>query len=69
MRVEIRKAKTEEDESAVINAVEVTDSIRRAVDLLQGSGSGIPVFSGNDTLVLRNDQIYYIESVDKRTYV
>ena len=69
MRVEIRKAKTEEDESAVINAVEVTDSIRRAVDLLQGSGSGIPVFSGSDTLVLRNDQIYYIESVDKRTYV
>ena len=69
MKVEIRKVQTEEDEGAVISAVEVTDTIRRAVDLLRDSGNSIPVLSGSDTLMVRYDEIYYIESVDKRTYV
>ena len=53
----------------MINAVTVTDDIRNAVDILRGSGASIPVVSEGDTLMLRASSIYYIESVDKRTYV
>ncbi len=69
MKVEIRQAKTTEEESAVITAVKMTDSIKSAVDILRDNAAGIAVSSGNDTLMIRTDLIYYIESVDKRTYV
>lgn len=69
MRVEIRQAKTTEEESAIITAVKMTDSIKSAVDILRDNAAGIAVSSGNDTLMIRTDLIYYIESVDKRTYV
>ncbi|MCR4755360.1 MAG: LytTR family transcriptional regulator DNA-binding domain-containing protein [Lachnospiraceae bacterium] len=69
MRVEIRQAGTIEEESAIITAVKMTDSIKSAVDILRDNAAGIAVSSGNDTRIIRNDLIYYIESVDKRTYV
>ncbi|MBQ7463580.1 MAG: LytTR family transcriptional regulator DNA-binding domain-containing protein [Lachnospiraceae bacterium] len=69
MKVTVNKADSYENESAVINAVTVTDDIRNAVDILRGSGASIPVVSEGDTLMLRASSIYYIESVDKRTYV
>ncbi|MBR6237825.1 MAG: LytTR family transcriptional regulator DNA-binding domain-containing protein [Lachnospiraceae bacterium] len=69
MKVEIRQAKTTEEESAIITAVKMTDSIKSAVDILRDNAAGIAVSSGNDTLMIRTDLIYYIESVDKRTYV
>ncbi len=69
MRVEIRQAGTTEEESAIITAVKMTDSIKSAVDILRDNAAGIAVSSGNDTRIIRNDLIYYIESVDKRTYV
>ena len=69
MKVTVNKTDSYENESAVINAVTVTDDIRNAVDILRGSGASIPVVSEGDTLMLRASSIYYIESVDKRTYV
>ncbi len=69
MRVEIRQAGTTEEESAIITAVKMTDSIKSAVDILRDNAAGIAVSLGNDTRIIRNDLIYYIESVDKRTYV
>ena len=69
MKVEIRQAKTTEEESAIITAVKMTDSIKSAVDILRDNAAGIAVSLGNDTLMIRTDLIYYIESVDKRTYV
>ena len=69
MRVEIRQAGITEEESAIITAVKMTDSIKSAVDILRDNAAGIAVSSGNDTRIIRNDLIYYIESVDKRTYV
>ncbi len=69
MKVTVNQADSYENESAVINAVTVTDDIRNAVDILRGSGASIPVVSEGDTLMLRASSIYYIESVDKRTYV
>ncbi len=69
MKVEIRQAKTTEEENAVITVMQVTDSIKSAVDILKNNDAGIAVSSGSDTLMVRTGNIYYIESVDKRTYV
>lgn len=69
MKVKIIQAKTTEEEKAVISVVRMTDSIKSAVDILKNDSAGIAVSSGDDTLMIRTDLIYYIESVDKRTYV
>ena len=54
MKVEIRQAKTTEEESAIITAVKMTDSIKSAVDILRDNAAGIAVSSGNDTLMILN---------------
>ena len=69
MLVRINKADSYENESAVINAFAVTEDIRNAVDILRNNGSSIPVISEGETLMVQTSSIYYIESVDKRTYV
>lgn len=69
MLVRINKAGSYENESAVINAFEVTEDIRNAVDILRNNGSSIPVISEGETLMVQTSSIYYVESVDKRTYV
>ncbi|MCR5502412.1 MAG: LytTR family transcriptional regulator DNA-binding domain-containing protein [Lachnospiraceae bacterium] len=69
MKVTVNKTDSYENESAVINAVAVTDDIRHAIDLLRNNGASIPVVSDGDTRMLMASDIYYIESVDKRTYV
>ncbi|MCR5398008.1 MAG: LytTR family transcriptional regulator DNA-binding domain-containing protein [Lachnospiraceae bacterium] len=69
MRVEIRQVESLDDENAVISAVQITESIRNASEILKKNGACIPAIMGNDTYMVRTDQIYYIESVDKRTYV
>ena len=53
MKVTINKAESYENESAVINAVAVTDEIRNAVDILRNNGASIPVISEGDTLMIR----------------
>ncbi|MCR4740933.1 MAG: LytTR family transcriptional regulator DNA-binding domain-containing protein [Lachnospiraceae bacterium] len=69
MNVTVNKTDSYENESAVINAVAVTEEIRNAIDILRNNGASIPVISEGDTLLIRTAAIYYIESVDKRTYV
>ncbi|MBP5609107.1 MAG: LytTR family transcriptional regulator DNA-binding domain-containing protein [Lachnospiraceae bacterium] len=69
MKVTINKTDSYDNESAVINAVEVTDDIKNAVEILRNNGISIPVISGTDTIMLKISLIYYIESVDKRTYI
>ena len=69
MKVEIRQIGPEEEENAVISVNTVTDSIRSAVDLLENQCRTIPVLSDGKTMMCRTDQIYYIESVDKRSFV
>ncbi len=69
MKVTINKTDSYENESAVINAVELTDDIKNAVEILRNNGVSIPVISGTDTIMLKISLIYYIESVDKRTYI
>ena len=69
MKVEIRQIGPAEEENAVISVNTITDSIRSAVDLLENQCRTIPVVSDGKTMMCRTDQIYYIESVDKRSFV
>ena len=69
MRVNIRQVDSPEEEGADIRATEITEEIRSAIELLENNRSGIPCIKGAETVMCRMDEIYYIESVDKRTYV
>lgn len=69
MKVDIKQVDSYEDESAVISAVTLTDDIKSAIDILENNRRVVPVISDGKTVVCRTDAIYYIESVDKRTYV
>ena len=69
MKIDLKHVETPEEESAVISVVNVTDSIRGAIDLLENQCATIPVQHDDKTMMCRIDQIYYIESVDKRSFV
>ena len=69
MKVEVKKIGPHEEENAVIRVAELTDSVRSAVDLLENQCRTIPVQTDGKTMMCRTDQIYYIESVDKRSFV
>lgn len=69
MKVELIKLDKDGEESAVIRAVEVTENIRGAIALLEGGTGTIPVTKDGQTYLLKTDTIYYIESVDKKTFV
>ena len=69
MKVEIRQIGQTEEENAVISVHTMTDSVRSAADLLENQCRTIPVVSEGKTMMCRTDQIYYIESVDKRSFV
>ena len=69
MRVEIKRIPPGGEENAVIQVAELTDSVRSAVDLLENQCRTVPVVSEGKTMMCRTDQIYYIESVDKRSFI
>ena len=69
MPVRLEQVEAKEKEQALIRAVEKTPDILSAMDLLENGSGGIPVIRDRQTYLCRLTQIYYIESVDKRTYV
>ena len=69
MNVEIEKAASKEEEMALIKVCEMTDDIQSAVDILHNDCRTIPVMQGTETLLCGTEKIYYLESVDKHTYV
>ena len=69
MRVRFEQVDGKEKEQALIRAVEKTADILNAIDLLENGSGGIAVMKDRSTFFCRLTQIYYIESVDKRTYV
>ena len=69
MRVRFEQVDDREKEQAVIRAVEKTADILSAMDLLENGSGGISVIRERSTYFCKLTQIYYIESVDKRTYV
>ncbi len=75
MKVTLEKVNTPEEEGALIRAAEVNEGIRNAVDLLENNCRRILVSelseerSSGETVMLGTDQIYYTESIDKKTFI
>lgn len=69
MRVQFEKADTKETEYALIRAVEKTEDIKNAIDLLETGSGNIAVMKDGITYLCKISAIYYIESVDKRTFL
>ena len=69
MRVRFEQVDSREKEQALIRAVEKTADIASAIDLLENGSGGVAVSKDRNTFFCKLTQIYYIESVDKRTYV
>ena len=69
MRVRFEQVDEKEKEQALIRAVEKTADILNAMDLLENGSGGIAVIQDRNTFFCKQTQIYYIESVDKRTFV
>ena len=69
MRVRFEQVDSREKEQALIRATEKTADIASAIDLLENGSGGVAVTKDRNTFFCKLTQIYYIESVDKRTYV
>jgi len=69
MKVDIKKVSSTAEERAEIHTVTVTAEIQNAVDILENNKRSILVSNKEETLFCPFDQIYYFESVDKRTFV
>jgi DNA-binding LytR/AlgR family response regulator len=69
MQVILEKVNSREEEQAVIKAVEVTDEISGAIELLEGESKGFAVSREGKTYIIKASAVYYIESVDKKTFV
>lgn len=74
MKVVLEKVSAPDAEGAVIKAVEVTEEIRSAVELLENNRRSISVtdketMDYGEVMMLGTDKIYYAESVDKKTFV
>ena len=69
MQVIFEEVSTKEQEKAVIQAVEKTADIQTAIELLEGGSGTILVIKDGSTYLCKVNAIYYIESVDKRTYI
>ncbi|MBR3524477.1 MAG: LytTR family transcriptional regulator DNA-binding domain-containing protein [Lachnospiraceae bacterium] len=75
MKVILEKVTSPEEERAHIRAVEVSEEIRSAVDLLENNCRSIAVSRADEernpgeSYMLGTNLIYYTESIDKHTYV
>ena len=69
MRVHLEKVNSKEDEEAIIRAASITDEISGAIELLEGESKGIAVSQDDKVFIIKVSAIYYIESVDKKTFV
>lgn len=69
MKVEFRKVSTPDKEGAVIKAMAMTEDIQSAMELLESGSGSIAVTRNGQTYLCRIRDIYYIESVDKKTFI
>ena len=68
VKVDIKKVNSYDDEHAELSVVKVTDTIQSAIDTLENNCRVIAARLNDQTVMCQIDKIYYIESVDKRTY-
>ena len=69
MQVHLEKVNSKEEEQAIIKAYEVTDEISGAIELLEGDSKGFAVSKDGKVYIIKASAVYFIESVDKKTFV
>jgi len=69
LRVIFEKVEKKEQEEAIIRVVEKDSTIQNVIELLENGSDTIPVIKDSSTVMCKVNAIYYIESVDKRTYI
>ena len=69
MKVHLEKVNSKDEEEAIIKACEVTDEISGAIELLEGDSKGFAVSKEGKVYIIKASAVYYIESVDKKTFV
>ena len=69
MKVHLEQVNSKEEEEAIIKAASVTDEISAAIELLEGGSRGIAVSKDDQVFLIKASSVYYIESVDKKTFV
>lgn len=69
MKVEFETVASPEQEGASIRAVERTAEVQAAIGLLEHGMGQLPVLKDDKTFFCQMDRIYYVESVDKKTFV
>ena len=69
MKVHLEKVNSKEEDEVVIKAASITDEITGAIELLEGGSKGIAVSKDEQVFLIKASAIYYIESVDKKTFV
>lgn len=69
MHVDYEQVDDSSKEYAVIKATEMTENVKSAIDLLMGTSGCLPVIKEGSNILLNKTRIYYIESVDKKTFV
>lgn len=69
MQVQFEQVAKKDDECAIIRAVQRTEEIQSAIELLQSGTDSVTVTKDGKTYLCKLSAIYYIESVDKHTYL
>ena len=69
MEIKFVKIKEPSEESVVIRAVEMSEEIQQAMDLLSGGAAHLAVYKDGTVYFCRQMDIYYIETVDDKVFV
>lgn len=69
MKVEYVQVEDKEKEKAVLYVTQKTEDILAAAELLAGNSGSITVKKDNENVLLKLSGIYYLESVDKKTFI
>lgn len=69
MQVIFEKVDDKTQEMALIKATEKDAGIQSAIEILENGAATLSVMKDDKTYLLKVNAVYYIESVDKRTYI
>ncbi len=69
MRVRFEQVDSPEKEEALIRAQIKSDDINAAIEILEGNQRKIPLIKDGNNVFIDVSALYYIESVDKKSFV
>ena len=69
MRVRFEQVDSPEKEEALIRAQIKSDDIKAAIEILEGNQRKIPLIKDGNNVFIDVSALYYIESVDKKSFV